>query len=280
MKIVVTGGSGIIGSYVVRELASASSHKVVVFDRARPSAEGVQWVRGDVEDLGDVTSVLVGADAVIHLAAFPIPYREVPNHVLFRTNMVGTYNVHEAALCLGVKRVVSTSSTGVLGWPYNTQDFPPHYLPIDEEHPLAPQDPYGISKICGEHLARGFTLKCDMETVVIRPGRVLLPEVSAQIRKRGGVRLSRFQHLAYIDVRDLATAYRQAVEVPNLRHEVMFVVADDTLAGEPLCELFPRLMPSLGEMARSLTGTRSALTNQKAKQKLQWQPRYSWRNPE
>jgi nucleoside-diphosphate-sugar epimerase len=277
LKVVVTGGSGKIGQYVVRELLGAS-HQVTVFDRVPPPpAEGCHWVRGDIEDFGDVMSVLLGADAVVHLAAFAMPYQEAPNHVLFRTNTVGTYNVHEAAACLGIRRVVSTSSGAIVGWTYRTRELRPEYLPIDEEHPVSPQDPYGLSKLCGEAVARGYTLKCGMETIALRPAWVMIPEESDRLRTQGGRKPQRFDVFAYIDVRDLATAYRQAVEVPGLNHEVFYIVADDSVSSEPLCDLLPRLMPDLGPMAKDLTGTRSGVSNEKAKRMLHWQPCYSWR---
>lgn len=261
----------------MRGLAT-SGHEVIVFDRVSPSTlEGVRWIKGDLENLGDVISVVAHADAVVHLAAFPIPYKEVPNHVLFRNNVIGTFNVHEAAYSLGIKRVVSTSSVAVLGWPYGDREILPKYLPFDEVHPVQAQDPYALGKLCEEQIARSYALKCDMETVVLRPDRVLLPEASAQLRKQGGMRPQRFDPCGYIDVRDLASAYRQAVELPGLRHDVMFIVADDSTVNVPLFELFPRLLPDVAEMAKPLTGNRSALSNEKAKKLLKWQPRHSWR---
>ena len=277
MKVVVTGGSGRIGQFVVRELL-ARSHEVTVFDRLAPQAAAdCRWVRGDIEDFGDVMSALMGAEAVVHLAAFAMPYREVPNHVLFRTNTLGTYNIHEAAACLGIRRVVSTSSGAIIGWTYRSREIRPQYLPVDEEHPVSPQDPYGLSKLCGEEVARGYTSKCGMETIALRPAWVMTPDVSDQLQAQGGRKPQRFDVFAYIDIRDLANAYGQAVEVPGLSHEVLYVVADDSVASEPLCDLLPRLMPGLGDMAKDLTGTKSGVSNQKAKRVLRWQPRYSWR---
>ena len=278
MKVVVTGGSGMIGQYVVQEIMGAG-HDVTVFDRLPPPAKkGVRWVRGDIEDLGEVISGLRGTEAVIHLAAFTMPYRDVPDHVLFRGNLLGTYNVHEAAFTLGIRRVVSTSSGAAVGWTYRTRELRPIYLPVDEHHPLSPQDPYGLSKLCGEEVARSYTLKCDMETVALRPAWVMTPEVSDQLRVQGGRKPERFDLFAYTDVRDLATAYRRAVEVPRLQNEVFFIVGDDSVASEPLCDLLPRLMPGLGDMAKELTGIKSGVSNQKARRMLQWQPRHSWRS--
>ncbi|MGH7768291.1 MAG: NAD-dependent epimerase/dehydratase family protein [Candidatus Binatia bacterium] len=279
MKVVVTGGAGKIGAYVVRELSAG--HTVTVFDRLPPAdSKETRWIRGDIESFDEVLQALAGADAVVHLAGIPIPGK-VPDHVLFRINTLGTYNVHEACYRLGIKRIVSTSSGAVLGWTYGERELIPEYLPIDEDHPVNPHDPYGMSKLCGEEIARAYALKCGMEAIALRPPRVLFPEGARQLREQGGGQPKRrFDLCAYIDPRDLAQAYRRAVETPDLKHTVFFIAADDSTAAEPLCKLLPRLMPALGEKARNLTGDRPGVSNDRAKRLLQWQPRYSWRRGE
>ncbi len=278
MRIVVTGGSGKIGTYVVRELSAG--HTVTIFDRLPPTdSTEAQWVGGDIENFDDVLRALTGAEAVVHLAGIPVPGK-IPDHVVFRINTLGTYNVHEACYRLGIKRVVSTSSGAALGWTYGNRELMPKYLPIDEDHPLNPHDPYGMSKLCGEEIARAYALKCDMETIALRPPRVLFPDGARQLREQGGNRPKRFDLCGYIDPRDLAAAYRRAVEIQNPGHGVFFVAAGDSTAAEPLCELLPRIMPAVGEMAQTLTGTRPGVSNERAKRTLQWQPRYSWRNEE
>jgi nucleoside-diphosphate-sugar epimerase len=277
VKVVVTGGSGRIGKYVVAELI-AHSHAVTVFDRVQPTnTEGVRWLRGDIENLGDVISALHGNDAVIHLAAYPNPTQEVLRHVLFRNNVMGTYNVHEAAFCVNIRRVVMMSSAAVLGWPYDDVAFAPKYLPIDEHHPTSPQDPYGLGKLCEEQVARAYALKSGMQTIALRPERVLLPDVSERIRRENGIQFTRYHLFGYVDVRDLATACRQALEMSGLQHEVMFVGADDSLSSEPLCDLIPRLVPGTETIAQCLTGTRGHISSDRAKQLLGWRPRFSWR---
>jgi len=276
MKIVVTGGSGKVGAYVLKELL-ASKHEVAVFDRVRPSTDGVRWIKGDIETFGEVVSAFLGADAIIHLAAYPIPYREVPNHVLFRNNVTGAFNVYEAAYSFGIKRVVSTSSVAALGYPYYDQVPVPKYFPIDEAHPLLAQDPYGTGKICEEQMARAYASKCNMETVVLRPDRVLLPDIYPQLRQQGGLPPRKFELCGYTDARDLAVAYRQAVELPNLQHDVFFVVADDSTVSEPLCDLLPRFLPAVKDIAKVLTGSRSSINSEKANKILKWRHIHSWR---
>jgi nucleoside-diphosphate-sugar epimerase len=276
MKIVVTGGSGKVGRYLLKELLAAN-HQVTIVDQVPPAdAQGVRWIRANLLDLGDVVGAVSGADVVVHLAAYPIPYREIPDHVLFSNNVISMYNVHEAAYRLGIRRVVSASSGAIVGWAYGERPIRPHYLPVDENHPVMPQDPYALSKLCGENIARSYTDKCDMETVVLRPAWVVFPEMAEGLRKHGG-RAGKFDVYTHIDPRDLATALRQSVVVTGLKHEVFFIVADDSTSNEPLSNLLPRLMPDIGDMAKKLTGTLPGITNEKAKRMLDWQPRHTWR---
>ena len=151
MKVVVTGGSGKLGHWIVRELAS--DFGVLNFDRTRdPRAAGGAFLAGDITDLGQVYGALAGADAVIHAAGIPT-HSVAPNEVIFATNALGTFNVHEAAWRLDIKRVVTLSSEAVLGWApgARTREFLPSYLPIDEDHPYGAQDAYGLSKIAAAH---------------------------------------------------------------------------------------------------------------------------------
>jgi len=279
MKVLVTGGLGKVGQWVVRELIDGSdgkpAHDVTVFDRiAGPERGPVKYLAGDIQDLGQVMEAAVGADAVIHLAAIHNPNLATAS-VVYQTNVVGTFNVHHAALRFGVKRVVSASSNAIVGWSYS-DSFEPDYLPIDENHPLRPQDVYGLSKEIGETIARSYSRQ-GVETVILRPSGVVTPEELAQLKKDGGRKPSSFQAFSYIDARDLAVAFRLAVEKPLASDSVMFVVADDSNVAEPLCDLLPRLRPSIGDKARALTGTTAAYPNRRAKELLGWQPRYSWR---
>jgi nucleoside-diphosphate-sugar epimerase len=275
MKILVTGGQGKVGRFVVQELVN-SADEVTVFDRVPgPERGAVRYLVGDIQDLGQVMEAMHGADAVIHLAAIHNP-NIATTTVTYQTNVVGTFNVHHAAFRLGIKRVVSASSNAVVGWSYS-DNFVPDYLPVDEDHPLRPEDPYGLSKEIGETIARSYALK-GLETVSLRPSGVVTPEELEAIKKTGGRKPSGFQAYSYIDARDLAVAFRLAVVRPLPGATVMFVVAEDSTIAEPLCELYPRIKPSIGNKAIKLTGCRAAYANARAKKLLGWKPVYSWRN--
>jgi nucleoside-diphosphate-sugar epimerase len=212
---------------------------------------------------------------VIHLAAIHNP-NIATTSLTYQTNVDGTFNVHHAAFRLGVGRVVSASSNAVVGWSYD-EIFEPDYLPIDEAHPLRPTDVYGLSKEIGETIARSYARK-GVETVVLRPSGVVTPEELDHIKQQGGREPSGFFAYSYVDARDLARAFRLAVERPIGSATVLFVVADDSTVAEPLCDLYPRVRPSISSKAKSLTGSRGAYSNLRAKELLGWQPAHSWRH--
>ena len=276
MKILVTGGLGKVGGPVVEELLGGG-HELTVLDRLPGPRDGgaAKYLVGEIQDLGQVMEAAAGTDAIVHLAAVHNPH-VAPTNIVFDTNVIGTFNVHHAAFRLDIPRVVSTSSNAAVGWAYSEGAFLPDYLPIDEEHPLRPIDPYGLSKQIGETIARSYSLK-GVEAVVIRPSGVVTPEALDEIRRTGGREPEGWREYSYIDVRDLAAAFRLAVEKPLPGCTVMFVVADDSTVAEPLSDLLPRLKPAIGDRAQGLTGTRAVFTNDRAKELLGWKPVHTWR---
>jgi len=274
MKILVTGGQGKVGRFVVQELVHAA-HEVTVFDRiAGPERGAVKYLLGDIQSLGEVSEAMHGAEAVIHLAAIHNP-NIATAPLVYRTNVLGTFNVHQAAFRLGIKRVVSASSNAIVGWSYS-EDFLPDYLPIDEAHPLRPKDVYGLSKEIGETIARAYALK-GLETVSLRPSGVVTPDELEAMKKSGGRAAAGFQAYSYIDARDLAVAFRLALERPLPGATILFVVADDSTIAESLSQFYPRVNPEIGEKAARITGTQGAYANDRAKEILGWKPVHSWR---
>ena len=98
-----------------------------------------------MQDLGHVLGVMHGQDAVVHLAAIPAPGHH-PSEMVFRNNVMSTFNVLEAATLLNVRNLVLASSISALGLAYRHRDFNPLRIPVDETHPLLSQDCYGLSK--------------------------------------------------------------------------------------------------------------------------------------
>ena len=151
-KVLVSGSDGRIGRITVEELRE-HGYEVTPADINRRMPWATQQV--DFTDLGQVIGVMQGHDAVIHLAAIPSPEVHTAE-VVFRTNVLSSFNVLEAATILGIKNVVMASSISALGYAYAHRRFSPEYVPIDEQHPLLSQDCYGLSKVIGEELAEGY----------------------------------------------------------------------------------------------------------------------------
>jgi nucleoside-diphosphate-sugar epimerase len=252
-------------------------HEVTVFDRRRGRIPGVRTIVGHHEDFTAVADAIAGADAVLHLSANHLTAGVEPAET-FRSNLLGLFNVHEAARVRGAGRVVHWSSVAALGWSGGNDDFMPDYLPIDEEHPLRATDAYGLSKAAGEAIARGFSERHGLETIALRHVWTVAPADWIRLWSTGGKRHGRWIHYAYLDARDAALAARRALEVSAPGHTVAYLAADDSCAPMPLAELLPRLRPAVADMAARLAPTQSAISNLRAKSLLGWQPVHTWRS--
>ena len=176
-KFVVTGGSGFIGSHVVDQLLEARAD-VVVFDAVvrrenLPAEHGrLEVIEGDVTDVSALRAAMEGAAGVFHLAVLPLgACIESPRRCV-DVNVVGTFNVFEAAQAAGVRKVVFSSASSVYGETSET---------MDESHPLEAETMYGASKIAGEYFLRAFGDMYGLEHVVLRYMNVYGP------RQEGGL---------------------------------------------------------------------------------------------
>lgn len=162
MRILVTGGSGQLASYLFEELeGSHEARGVDVRPPVHPPAVGkVDLV--DIRDVAGMTAAAQGFDAVVHTAAQVSVQRstEDPSGDA-DINVMGTISVLRAAQAAGVRRFVYISSAAVYG--------DPQRIPVDEDHPLAPKSFYGASKLCGEHYVRAFGSTFGLAWMVIRP---------------------------------------------------------------------------------------------------------------
>jgi len=276
MHILVTGGSGLVGGFVVDELLQGG-HKVTVLDRVRPQ-QRVPFIRADILRLGDLTWAFEGYEAIIHLAAIPHPLNEPPQRVV-ETNVMGTFNVLEAAARAKVPKVVIASTDSTLGFVFATHEFLPEYLPIDERHPLKPQDPYGLSKVIDEELCRAYTRRYGMSTICVRicfiwDTRTVMEHrdwvEDVEVRRKG--------LCVYTDGRDAAQAFRLAAEVQGLEHEAFFVPADDGMTLIPTAQLIQRYFTHVPVDWDVVEGDYwSLISNHKAKELLGYRPCHSWR---
>lgn len=278
MRIVVTGGSGNVGRYVVDELLE-HGHDVSVFDRVKPEFRSVPYVQGSILDIGDCRRAFAGGDVVVHLAAIPHPLDDPPE-VVANVNIQGTFDVHQAAVDAGVRRVVHASSDSSYGLVFRRVDFSPEYLPLDEDHPQKPQDAYGLSKQVGEEIARAFTRGYALETVALRICFVWFPHLAESYRSLTvdpGERKWINGLWLYNDARDVATAFRLACETPDLRHEDFLISAEDNGTVFDTLELVGQYYGRV-PMRKKLRGRESLVDYSKAALILGYRPRYSWQD--
>jgi UDP-glucose 4-epimerase len=279
MRILVTGGSGMVGKYVVDELAV--SHQVDNLDMKEPHRADLPFLKADLLNEEMATKHIRGYDVVVHLAGIPHPLND-PAEKVFRTNALATFNVLEACAANGIRRLIFISSESVLGFAFSTIRMWPEYLQIDENHPQRPQDPYGLSKVTCEALCLGFSRRTGMQTICLRPPWIWVPE-SNEIKLYRQLR-SEYPKWsknlwAYIHVYDVARAVRQCVESSGLHaHDVFFVCAPETWTDIESRSLAAEYFPETKTILPSLSGNFSFISAEKARKSFGFSAQYSWRD--
>ncbi|MCH1642821.1 NAD(P)-dependent oxidoreductase [Paenibacillus timonensis] len=276
-KVVVTGGSGMLGRHVVREFVERG-YNVLNVD-VRPSDDPVcPSLIVDLEQLGECYSALSGADAVVHLAAIPAAHIRTPE-VTFRNNVMSTYNILQAAEGLGIRKAVIASSESSYGIVFAVHPPAPKYVPVDEAHPQLPEDSYGLSKVVNELTADMFHRRSGMQIVSLRLGNVIPPERYASFPSFIHDSAERERILwSYIDTRDAAAACRLAVEADGLGAVALNIAADDSSMAIRSRELMAARYPGVSDFRAPLEAHETLLSNEKAKQLLGWQPVHFWRD--
>jgi nucleoside-diphosphate-sugar epimerase len=288
MKIVVTGGAGRLGQLTTRELV-AYGHDVLAIDRTPISDRVCPSSLVDLSQAQDLASLFKRADAVIHLARRRFPYTSngfVPasrtwnipdvfgDAETFSYNVTISYNVVAAAFAAGVKKLVMGSSLTIYGFYYPTRFAVPEYLPVDEAHPLAPQDPYSISKLAGERICDAFARRSDMQIASFRFAGISADLTQGNLLERRKNPLRWAGPLwTYIDVRDAAVACRLAVEKDFSGHEPFNICAPNTIMTGPTLELAKEYFPNV-KVRAPLEGNWSGYDCKKARDLLGFTARY------
>src|SRR6478672_3768118 len=208
-KIVVTGASGKAGRAVVRALLERD-YDVLAVDVAPPAESAAPSLLADLTEFGQTVECLAGVESVVHLAAIPASGIHT-EETTFRTNMLSTYNVFEAARLLGLRRVVWASSETILGLPFEREQ--PAYAPIDEEHPPWPESSYALSKLLSEELGRQFHRWTGTPVVALRFSNIMEPADYERFPSFWSDATKRRWNLwGYVDARDVAQSCRLALE--------------------------------------------------------------------
>ncbi len=271
MRVVVTGGSGKAGRWVVRDLRERG-HDVLNVDLAHDGSDFGLCVVTDLTDLGQAHDVFRGADAAVHLAAIPAPGLR-PEGETFRINILSTYNVFAAAVAAGVRRVVWASSETVLGLPFDT---PPLFAPIDESIEPRPETSYALSKLAGETLAGQFARRSGVPFVGLRISNIMEPDDYAAFPGFwDDPAIRRWNLWGYVDVRDVAQAVRRGLEADVAGSEVCIVAAADTVMTRPSAELMAEVFPGV-PLRRAVSGRETLLAIDRARGLLGYEPEHRW----
>jgi nucleoside-diphosphate-sugar epimerase len=270
-RVVVTGGSGLAGRAVVRELLD-HGYEVVNVDRTPPDEPLGEWLAADLTDAGQAFEVLHGASSVVHLAAV---LGWGTDGFTFRTNVATTFNVFNSAVSLGLERVVWASSETVYGLPFDRRWL--RYAPVDEQHPLSPQNGYALSKIVGEVLAEQMSRKSGRPFIGLRFSNIFGLDDYANLESCWDDPSVRSWNLwGYVDSRDAAQACRLSLEADLTGSEQFVIAASDTVMKRSSRELMSAMFPEV-ELAASLEGFETLLSIGRAREQLNYSPQYSWR---
>jgi UDP-glucose 4-epimerase len=226
-SVAVTGGNGGLGRAVVEDLAGCA--QITAID-IKPGAPGVRSRYADILQPEALTAAMAGHEAVVHVAAMLQP--QAPSDRMFRTNVIGTWNVLRAAEALGIRKVVIISSecaSGIINID-RTPQICPDYLPIDEAHPLHPLETYGLSKQINEITAQAFARRGRMQIVALRPTLILMPgmeDFAARTHESDDPDL-----WSYVELADVVKAIRLALDYDGPAYDCFYLSARDTYARE------------------------------------------------
>jgi nucleoside-diphosphate-sugar epimerase len=284
-KVLVTGARGKVGRALCPRLVEAgfdvraTDLALPTWDRIGPNEIEDYW-QVDLTDAGSAYAVARGCDVVVHTAAIPQPVHNPP-HVVFGNNMLSTFNALEAAIAADARRFVNFSSETVPGFIFAYRPFRPDYLPVDEEHPVRPQDPYATAKWFSELLCDRAVERADIHCTSIRPCWV--QDEASYERNLGPIvrdpSVLIGNYCSYVDVYDLCDAVVRAIETDLPGHEVFYIASPDTIGGHPLEETVTTHYGSEGIEFRPLErADASAISTAKAERLLGWKPTRSWRD--
>jgi NAD dependent epimerase/dehydratase len=235
-KVLVTGAGGFIGSHLTEAVVRAGADVVALVRYNSRSEWGnleyvdpeilrsVKVVAGDIRDPQFVRTIVRGRTLVFHLAALiAVPYSFFSPSSYISTNVEGTLNILQAAMDLGVERVVHTSTSEVYGTAI--------YVPIDEAHPLQAQSPYAASKIAADKLVESYHHSFSLPVVTVRPfnnfgprqsARAIIPTIATQAMATGGVRLGRLSPVRdFCFVTDTVRGFLLASKAPSVLGQVV-----------------------------------------------------------
>lgn len=297
-KIFVTGADGFIGSHLCELLVKNNYNvKALTFYNSfntkgwldtidKYTLKNIECFSGDIRDKEIIKEAMKGCDCVLHLAALiAIPYSYSSPKSYIDTNVIGTYNLLQAARDLNINRLIHTSTSEVYGSAKT--------VPIDENHKLEGQSPYAATKISADQIALSFHRSFQLPVSIIRPfntygprqsQRAIIPTIISQINnnkkiiKLGNLKPTR----DFSFVSDTARAFELSINAKNIIGEVINVGSNFDISMEDTFKLIVNLMKKEVKLQVSKERvrpkksevTRLLASNKKAKKLLNWSPKY------
>lgn len=292
MRILFTGGTGKAGRHVVPYLLD-QGHRVLNVDLTPLDHPGVDNLTADITDSGQMFNALTSYanfdelepgtgvpafDAVVHFAAIP-RILLAPDNETFRVNTMGTYNVIEAAVKLGIKKVIIASSEITYGVCFSDGVVDPKMLPLEEDYDVDPMDSYGLSKVVNEKTARAFQRRSGIDIYALRIGNVIEPHEYQQnfpgyFADPGQRRRIAF---SYIDARDLGQIVDLCLQKDGLGYQVFNAGNDGTSTHLRTQELLQTYFPNV-PLSRELGEYEALFSNRKIREVLGFREQHPWQN--
>ena len=289
MKVVVTGGSGNIGVYIVERLKGR--HDVTVLDMKRSEAHpDVPFLKIDLTDSEATKKAVRGFDAVVHFAAVANPF-DGKEEACMKINPSSTWSVLEAARINGVRRVVYAGSDSETGFGIHAAKHKPLYVPIDEEHPCWPHESYSLSKYFGEVMCREYSRAFGIECVSLRLQWVWLDVCTegmerAAAREEGDIDEDPWFG-SYIYPEDVAQGVDLALDYrfknASFPSEAFYISATETFYKmdtlDVLARVYPDGAPPVKRKEWFERNPRASVWDfTKAREELGFEPEFTWRD--
>ncbi|WQF75129.1 Putative NAD-dependent epimerase/dehydratase, NAD(P)-binding domain superfamily [Colletotrichum destructivum] len=288
-RVVFTGGSGVIGPWVIHELLR-HGHEVLNLDIVPLDNPAVHTMKCDVTDAGQVYSALhtqihltqplakaAVPDAVIHFAGYARPML-APDNEVFRANITGIHNVVEAACKLGIKKVILASSMTVYGVTFAEGRRAFASFPIDEGVECNPTDSYALSKLLGETVARSYASRFGVDIYCLRIGPIVEPQdyATAFAAYLGRPEAWDVHGWSYTDPRDLGQMCHRCLESDGLGWQVFNATNDEMTNDEKTAEFLARVSPST-PFTREMGEHEAPISNRKIQEMLGFKEEHPWR---
>ncbi len=290
MRILFTGGAGKAGKHAIAYLL-AQGHRVLNVDKVLLDNPDVDNRIADITDAGQVFDIMASYagfdelvpgtgvpsfDAVVHFAAVPRILVTSDNEC-YRVNTLGTYNVIDAAIKFGVRKIIFASSETTYGMCFADGERKPEYLPINEEHPVIPEDSYAMSKVVNEVTARSFQRRTGFDIYGIRINNVIEPhEYEQDFPGYIANPVTRLRNIfAYIDARDLGQLVNRCLSTDGLGFQIFNASNDNHSVANSTADLMAQYYE--GVPAAPMGEDETFYSNKKAKELLGFAPEHNWR---